>query len=1007
MTTYPRGSEWRMWDLHVHTPSSIVHKYDGDNNWDRFLTELAGLPSDIRVLGINDYWFFDGYIRVRAEWEAGNLPNLEEVFPVLEVRCDTFSGTEGHLRRLNLHLICDPLIPIDTLDSQLRPLMNPRYQLTDGHEPSVWSQIVTRESILELGNQVIAAAPVDKQNTYPGPLQTGFSNLNVSYDSIRKGIASNSALRDHVLLAVGKVEWDKVKWSPASAAQKKSYINSVDAVFTAASDREAFDKSLHSLRAAEVNSRLLDCSDAHSWANSSESNRLGACLTWINADPTFKGLRQALQEYEHRVCTGKRPTVLSRLARSPQSTITEVAIKPVDAVTTPCPVFDTELPLNPGFVVVIGNKGQGKSALLDTIALAANSDRQEDFSFLTADRFRSGGGREAAQYAAAITWRTGDVETATLERAFDNTHPVRVDYLPQSLIEKVCSADPDSVEKRDFEGEIERVVFRHIADADRGSATSLGQLLDLQSQAPRQALSDARSKVAAASVDVAELHRRAEELESMNLESRLSQLTARREYIDTQLDEATALLDSGGTEEQQAAAARLRGATANRDEAQAAIQQVQATLAQIEDGARSVTTRRADLLLMLDQVRSEAAGLAEAIGTQADALLQIEFDGTAVDHWLAARDVQRNELQVSLDAPGALNAQLDVARHQLTDLEQAMETSNEETQALLLRQADLRAQREHLLGEPAQPETIRGVEALMEELRAIPAALAAAQGELAQGFRGAHQSLVAIMQLQKIAYEPATRFIQTNPLVASVSLAFDVEFRVRGFGDRWLAMVNRQKLGNFYDVTSPERDRDMLSDVALDDANAVLERLDSLLRRLATTGGSESGGSRPLDSIMRNSFSTADLLSAIYGLEWLQSQYIIRSEGAELSELSPGQRGLVLLLFYLLVDKSERPLLLDQPEENLDNQTVRNALVPALRDAVSHRQVIAVTHNPNLAVVGDADQIIVAEVDGAFEYRAGSLAHLPVGNSTINVLEGTRAAFTSRQHKYAEVVGTS
>ncbi len=264
------------------------------------------------------------------------------------------------------------------------------------------------------------------------------------------------------------------------------------------------------------------------------------------------------------------------------------------------------------------------------------------------------------------------------------------------------------------------------------------------------------------------------------------------------------------------------------------------------------------------------------------------------------------------------------------------------------------------------------------------------------------------MQMQKTAYEPATRFIEANPLVTSVSLAFDVEFRVRGFGERWLAMVNRQKLGNFYDVTSPERDREMLGDIRLDDANAVLERLDSLVGRLGTTGGGESGGSRSLDSIMRSAFSTADLLSAIYGLEWLQSQYIIRSEGSELSELSPGQRGLVLLLFYLLVDKSERPLLLDQPEENLDNQTVRNALVPALRDAVSHRQVIAVTHNPNLAVVGDADQIIVAEVeDGAFEYRAGSLAHLPVGNSTINVLEGTRAAFMSRQHKYAEVVGTS
>ncbi len=360
MTTYPRGSEWRMWDLHVHTPESIVHNYDGDDKWDRFLTELAALPSDIRVLGINDYWFFDGYTRVRAEFEAGNLPNLDEVFPVLEVRCDTFSGTDGHLRRLNLHLICDPLIPIETLDLQLRPLMNPRYQLTDGHEPTVWSQLVTRESMIALGEQVIAAAPADKRSTYGGPLMTGFSNLNVSYDGIRDGIVSNSALRDHVLLAVGKVEWDKVKWTAASAAQKKSYINSVDAVFTAAPDREAFDKSLESLRTGEVNSRLLDCSDAHSWTTSGEPNRLGACMTWVNADPTFKGLRQALQEYGHRVCTGKRPAVLARLARSPQSTITDVSVRPVDGAATSSPVFNAELPLNPGFVVAHRQQGPRK-----------------------------------------------------------------------------------------------------------------------------------------------------------------------------------------------------------------------------------------------------------------------------------------------------------------------------------------------------------------------------------------------------------------------------------------------------------------------------------------------------------------------------------------------------------------------------------------------------------------------------------------------------------------------
>lgn len=63
------------------------------------------------------------------------------------------------------------------------------------------------------------------------------------------------------------------------------------------------------------------------------------------------------------------------------------------------------------------------------------------------------------------------------------------------------------------------------------------------------------------------------------------------------------------------------------------------------------------------------------------------------------------------------------------------------------------------------------------------------------------------------------------------------------------------------------------------------------------------------------------------------------------------------------------------------------------------------THNPNFAVVGDADQIVVATFDGQFHYKSGSLAQLEIGRSGIDVLEGTREAFTSRSVKYTDVVG--
>ena len=72
---YPRGSQWRKWDLHVHTPVSIVQQYGGDKPevWEKFFCELEKLPPEFKVVGISDYLFLDGYRRVRDAKHVGRL----------------------------------------------------------------------------------------------------------------------------------------------------------------------------------------------------------------------------------------------------------------------------------------------------------------------------------------------------------------------------------------------------------------------------------------------------------------------------------------------------------------------------------------------------------------------------------------------------------------------------------------------------------------------------------------------------------------------------------------------------------------------------------------------------------------------------------------------------------------------------------------------------------------------------------------------------------------------
>ena len=71
----PRGSLWRKWDLHVHTPASIVQHYGGNTEdaWEKFITDLEALPPEFSVIGINDYLFLDGYRRVLEERRKGRL----------------------------------------------------------------------------------------------------------------------------------------------------------------------------------------------------------------------------------------------------------------------------------------------------------------------------------------------------------------------------------------------------------------------------------------------------------------------------------------------------------------------------------------------------------------------------------------------------------------------------------------------------------------------------------------------------------------------------------------------------------------------------------------------------------------------------------------------------------------------------------------------------------------------------------------------------------------------
>ena len=115
--------------------------------------------------------------------------------------------------------------------------------------------------------------------------------------------------------------------------------------------------------------------------------------------------------------------------------------------------------------------------------------------------------------------------------------------------------------------------------------------------------------------------------------------------------------------------------------------------------------------------------------------------------------------------------------------------------------------------------------------------------------------------------------------------------------------------------------------------------------------------------------------------------------------LSTGQKCTTILPILLL--DSDTPLMVDQPEDNLDNRFVCESVVKGIRKVKAARQLVFVTHNPNIPVLADAERVFVLESDGAHARKATEGDVDECRDAIVNLLEGGEQAFKRRQERYA------
>lgn len=1019
------GSTWRKWDLHIHTPESFVHNYPGptDEAWEAFLSDLEKLPDEFKAIGINDYVLVDGYERIlKAKREQGRLKNIDLILPVVELRLDKFGGVvqggrDGHApsnwSRINVHVIFDQVEP-DLIRQQFISAIGPSYRLIPGSlGEGKWNSVISRQSIEALGSAIIDSVPADRRVAYRSPLIEGFNNLNVSAEGLFKAL-ENDVLKGRFVVAIGKTEWENLKWDDHTIAEKKTLINKSHLVFTASESLENYGKARRKLIEAGVNAKLLDCSDAHWLSGSEDKDRIGNCFTWIKAECTFKGLLQSIEEFEDRVYVGDNPPKRHLVDRNRTKFINSVKVAKKAGSQLSDIWFDVDIPLNPDLVAIIGNKGSGKSALSDIIALAGNARNYESFSFLNTARFRNPRARLAQNFVGTLEWHDGKSTSMDLDQNPDPSSVERVKYLPQSYLEDLCNELGEGGSAT-FDAELRKIIYSHVPEEDRLGQSSMDSLLSYKVSEINQARQALRQRISRINAQIIEAERRMAPDFKRGLEEQLSakksQLNSLEEGKPKEIEDPGA--SSEALEESKQAAANIDGLEKRLQEIaqeESELRKAKLTLSKKQAAASRMLQALANQKKQTDAFLAELELLVKDLGGEIpiESLFQIQIESGPVEALSKTLQSEIDEIDKKLTSiePGSIAKR----REEISDSIEVAKSKLGERQRLYLRYkedlANWEKAKAEISGSSDKVGTIAWLSHEIESLAVLPARLEEFKTKRLLLSKEVHAQIQATVDEYQRLYRPVQGFVQSaEQMDMNLPLEFQVRIEDLGFQDQFFNKLNRQVRGTFSGVEeSGQLLRRILQEATFTtavDAVAFAEKIDQALR-VDLRDGQDARETRLVDQL-RKGVEPLEILDFLFCFDYLAPRYSLTFDGQEIGQLSPGERGLLLLVFYLLVDKDDIPIVIDQPEENLDNQTIFKILVKCIKKAKERRQVIMVTHNPNLAVVCDAEQIIYASCDkiaNRFEYESGAIEQPHIKDRVVQILEGTEPAFRNRQSKY-------
>lgn len=707
---------------------------------------------------------------------------------------------------------------------------------------------------------------------------------------------------------------------------------------------------------------------------------------------------------------------------------------------------NTKIPFNNELVAIIGNKGSGKSAITDILGLLGNSHKkqapisgrrsEELFSFLNKEKFLKKGC--ANNFAGILSWYGGEPERGLLSDSVATNLSEKVEYLPQKYLERLCANIADD----EFRTTLNKVVFRYVKPQHRHGQTDLESLIvylthqaDEEIRQWNQSLRSANARVVATEKKLTAKYK-----DEIQEKLRLK----KQELAQHETNRPQAVPDP---------------TSANDDSPAKESENIEALTSEIEKSANTIKeleieqTRTTDVVQRLRHlkdaidrtagnlrdIKSQYRELFEMVLLSFEDIVQLSVDYNVLDKKID----EYNKRIVEIEALLATEEEIDERFVFELDAEDSIERAKRIS--VVCRKSLLERRRTQLVDQQTRP--VREYQAYLGQLKAWtarrntifgddqnpdPNSVNGFQEELKKIAEVYPRDLVDAKDTQlRISKEVFRRKRDLKQYYDEIKQAIDkeiakcradlgdysisIEAALRfepSFIDDFLAFINQGKRGTFHGIEDGTAMLQGFCDAVDDweDEEQVFDALNNIVEALHTDKRSAAYGmgdqQRDVFSQMRGvESSLGELYDHLYGFNYLSTKYDLKVDQKDLSELSPGERGGLLLIFYLMLDRRHIPLIIDQPEDNLDNKSVYEILVKFIKKAKARRQIILVTHNPNLAVVADAEQIIHVSIDkkdgkNRFDFFSGGIENSRINSAVIDILEGTLPAFDNRRLKY-------